>query len=175
LSKEKQIAFLKLYEPIHAKFEKFCRARVYGRMEYSDLMNETLLVAYSKFDSIKNKTSLLSFLCGTAIKLLANDNRKLKPKQISDAKQLIVIDTNANTDKDLNVSLLYKAMDFLPVEQKECLILFEILGFSIKEIIEIQNSSESAVKQRLRRGRLRLNEILTFESKHKRGEVDYEK
>ncbi len=144
-------------------------------MEYSDLMNETLLVAYSKFDSIKNKTSLLSFLCGTAIRLLANDNRKLKTKNLLDDKQLIVIDTNANADKDVNVSLLYKAMDFLPVEQKECLILFEILGFSIKEIVEIQNVSESAVKQRLRRGRQKLSEILTFESKHKRGEVDYEK
>ena len=175
MSKKKQIAFLKLYEPIHAKFEKFCRARVYGRMEYSDLMNETLLVAYTKFDSIKIKTSLLSFLCGTAIKLLANDNRKLKPNNILDENQLVIIDSNANTDKNVNIRLLYEALSFLPNDQKECLILFEILGFSIKEIMDIQVVSESAVKQRLRRGRIRLGEIVKFESKHKRGEVDYEK
>ncbi|MGK0286075.1 MAG: DNA-directed RNA polymerase specialized sigma24 family protein, partial [Salibacteraceae bacterium] len=33
--------------------------------------------------------------------------------------------------------------------------------------------SESAVKQRLRRGRMRLKEILTFESEYKTTEVKY--
>jgi len=32
--------------------------------------------------------------------------------------------------------------------------------------MDIQNSSESAVKQRLKRGRAKLLEILTFESTH---------
>jgi RNA polymerase sigma-70 factor (ECF subfamily) len=61
---------------------------------------------------------------------------------------------------------LYKALALLPDEQRECLVLFEITGFSIKEIMEIQNSSESAIKQRLKRGRAKLLEILTFESKY---------
>lgn len=169
MSKQKQIAFLKLYEPVHTKFEKFCRARVYGKMEYSDLMNETLLVAYEKFDAIKNKSAFLSFLCGVSIRILANDNRKMSESEKLD--NLVVKDSNSNTDKDINVSMLYEALALLPAEQHEALILFEILGFSIKEIKSIQKVSESAVKQRLRRGRLRLTEILTFESKHKRGEV----
>jgi RNA polymerase sigma-70 factor (ECF subfamily) len=38
----------------------------------------------------------------------------------------------------------------------ECIILFEISGFSIKEIMGIQNSSEAAVKKRLSRGRMQL-------------------
>ena len=144
-------------------------------MEYSDLMNDTLLVAYSKFDSIKNKTSLLSYLCGVSIKLLANSNRKLKPKLGLDSKQIVTVDSNANTDKDIKVVLLYEAMSYLPEIQRECLILFEITGFSIKEIMEIQKSSESAIKQRLRRGRQRLTEILTFESENKRGRVNNER
>lgn len=169
MSKRKQIAFLKLYEPVHIKFEKFCRARVYGKMEYSDLMNETLLVAYEKFDSIKNKASFLSFLFGVSIRLLANDNRKMTEN--NELKESNVPDSNANTDKDANVSMLYEALALLPNDQQEGLILFEIVGFSIKEIMVIQNSTESAVKQRLRRGRIKLTEILTFESEYKRGEV----
>ncbi|PIZ05301.1 MAG: RNA polymerase subunit sigma-24, partial [Flavobacteriales bacterium CG_4_10_14_0_8_um_filter_32_5] len=51
------------------------------------------------------------------------------------------------------------------------IVLFEITGFSIKEIMEIQNSSESAVKQRLKRGREKLVELLTFESDYKTKEV----
>jgi RNA polymerase sigma-70 factor (ECF subfamily) len=59
-------------------------------------------------------------------------------------------------------------------EQREAIILFEIAGFSIKEIVVIQNASESAVKQRLKRGREKLVEILTYESSLKMGEVNHE-
>lgn len=171
MSKSKQIEFLKLYEPVHERFEKFCRARVYGEMEYSDLMNETLLIAFSKFNDLKSKTSFLSFLFGVSIRLLANQNRKSKGKERIDVNELVIPDLNANTDENADVTMLYEALSLLPSDQKESLILFEIVGYSIKEIMAVQNSSESAIKQRLRRGRLRLTEILTFESKHKRGEV----
>ena len=67
--------------------------------------------------------------------------------------------------------MLHKALAILPENQKECIILFEISGFSIKEIMAIQNVSESAVKQRLKRGRAKLVEILTFESDYKKMEV----
>jgi len=143
-------------------------------MEYSDLMNETLLIAFTKFNHIKNKNSLLSYLCGVSIKILANDNRKKKAKTKMTNTDLILIDVNSNTDKDVSITLLYEAMSLLPLQQRECLILFEIIGFSIKEIMEIQNSSESAVKQRLKRGRERLKLIITFESNYKRGEVKHE-
>jgi RNA polymerase sigma-70 factor (ECF subfamily) len=60
---------------------------------------------------------------------------------------------------------LHLALSQLPVAQKECVILFEISGFKIKEIAEIQFVSEDAVKQRLKRGRERLQEILTYVAK----------
>lgn len=40
--------------------------------------------------------------------------------------------------------------------------------------MDIQNSSESAVKQRLKRGRDKLLEILTFESKYQTKEDSHE-
>jgi len=175
MSKSKQKEFLNLYEEIHPRFEKFCRARVYGDMEYTDLMNETLLIAFEKFETLKNKTSFLSFLFGICVRILANNNRKKKElfleKELSDYS---FIDENTDAAKDANVSMLHKALALLPDAQRECIILFEITGFSIKEITEIQNTSESSVKQRLRRGRIRLTEILTFESKHKRGRIAYD-
>jgi len=73
---------------------------------------------------------------------------------------------------DAEIYFLYKALAMLPEEQRECLVLFEITGFSIKEIMVIQNSSESAIKQRLKRGRAKLLELLTFESTHKTTEVN---
>ncbi len=172
-SKEKQTYFLKLYEPIHDRFERFCRARVYGNMEYKDLMNESLLLAFQKIESLKKEDQFLSFLIGISVRLLANNHKKKKEDLLPPNAHLEVMDLNAQTDSRSEVYFLHQALALLPVEQKECIILFEISGFSIKEIMQIQDVSESAVKQRLRRGRIRLKEILTFESEHKTTEVKY--
>lgn len=172
-NKQKQTYFLQLYEPIHDRFERFCRARVYGDMEHKDLMNESLLLAFQKIDSLQKEDQFLSFLIGISVRLLANNHKKKKENLLPVNAHLEVIDVNAQTDSLSEVYFLYQALALLPAEQKECIILFEISGFSIKEIMHIQDVSESAVKQRLRRGRMRLKEILTFESEHKTTEVKY--
>ena len=172
-NKEKQVYFLKLYEPTHDRFERFCRARVYGNMEYKDLINESLLVAFQKIESLKKESDFLSFLIGISVRLLANNHKKKREDALPQNVQIEVVDLHAQTDARSDVYFLHQALALLPEEQRECIILFEISGFSIKEIMQIQDVSESAVKQRLRRARIRLKEILTFESEHKTTEVKY--
>ena len=76
-----QEKFLRLYEPIHDRFERFCRARVYGDMEFRDLMNETLLVAFEKFDTLKSKDAFLSFLfSGSVVKPFPEDIQPIKTR-----------------------------------------------------------------------------------------------
>lgn len=162
--KKKQEQFLKLLEPIHDRFERFCRARVYGRsceMEYSDLMNETLLVAFEKFKTLQSEKAFLTFLCGIAIRILSNHIKKKKEERFSSENQVLKIqDVNDQTQVNAEIHFLYEALDQLVIEQKESLILFELTGFSIKEIAELHCVSESAVKQRLKRGRENLLLIL---------------
>ena len=167
-----QKKFLNLYKPVHGKFERFCRARVYGKMDFKDLMNETYLIAYQKIDSVKSDKVFLSFLIGISIRILANHNAKKKEELISHETELILRDENALTERNAEVYMLYQALALLSEEQRECIVLFEITGFSIKEIVKIQNASESAIKQRLKRGREKLKEILSFESQYKMGEVN---
>ena len=171
MGKTKQDKFLELYEPVHEKFERFCRARVYGDMEYSDLMNETLLRAYEKFDLLYTPKAFLSFLFSISVRVLANAHRKKKPEYTSSEELNNVIDINSSADKDAEVFMLYKALSLLREDQRECIILFEISGFSIKEIAKIQNTSLSSVKQRLRKGRLKLQEVLINEYDEQREEV----
>jgi len=168
----KQKTFLALYEPIHDRFERFCRARVYGSMDYKDLMNETLLIAYTKFEDLRSPQAFLSFLFTIAVRFLANNAKKEAKTKTDEKVDLTAItDASANADSSTKVYLLHQALALLPELQKEAIILFEISGFSIKDIMSIQNASESAVKQRLKRGRERLKAILTHESAHQRGEV----
>jgi len=172
--KSKQNHFLQLYEPIHDRFERFCRARVYGEMEYCDLMNETLLVAFEKFDTLKSESAFLSFLIGISIRILGTKNQKMREERMTDAMQLQNVRDHSTSENAADIHHLYECLSQLNNDQRECIILFDLSGFSIKEIAELQNASESAVKQRLKRGREKLIEWMNFDSTKKTKEVSYE-
>lgn len=161
MNKSKQQHFLSLYQPVHDRFERFCRARAYYDMPYEDLMNETLLVAFHKFEALKKEGAFLSFLIGISTRLLANAHRKHRAETVEDEQLLInYADADERIEQQFEVEFLHQALAQLPDAQREALILFELTGFSIKEIMELQNSSLSAVKQRLARGRVALASIV---------------
>ncbi|MEM6725527.1 MAG: RNA polymerase sigma factor [Bacteroidota bacterium] len=160
MEKTKQQAFLRLYEPVHTRFERFCRARVPGNIDHRDLVNDTLLIAFQKYETIRSEKAFLSYLIGTAIRLLANQQRKSKPVVALTSEQSQLLKSGDRADQSADVHLLYKALDRLPDIQKESIILFELTGFSIKEIAALHQASESAVKKRLERGRKKLAELL---------------
>lgn len=164
MSKSKQQYFLNLYKPVHDRFERFCRARAFYDMPTEDLINETLLLAYQKIDSLRDESAFLSFLIGISARVLANAKRKKKAKTATDDFVLQqYADPNNLLEQQSEVEFLHQALARLPEAQREAIILFEITGFSIKEITAIQDCSESAVKQRLFRGRKELARIVKRE------------
>jgi RNA polymerase sigma-70 factor (ECF subfamily) len=162
MSKDKQTQFLLLYEPVHDRFERFCRARAFGEMDFRDLINETLLIAFQRLETLRSEQAFLSFLFSISVNILNNQYRKKREERQTE-KHNTIADVSQEVQADTH--FLHLALAQLPVAQKECVILFEISGFKIKEIAEIQSVSEDAVKQRLKRGRERLQEILTYVAK----------
>jgi len=160
MNDKKQERFLSLYEPVHASFERFCRARACRQMEFRDLMNETLLIAFQKFETMNSEKAFLSFLIGISIRLMANHFRKKREDVFSSEESLDNIPSGSRTDAQAEIYLLHQAIAKLPENQKESIILFEITGFSVKEIASMHNVSESAVKKRLERGRKKLLQLL---------------
>lgn len=155
--------FLTLYKPLHKRFVKYCDSMAYGIMEPKDLVQETTLVVLQKWNSIQKKESLLAFMIGTASNLVRMQIRKMKHQtrlelEINAIKTLE--SKIQSPDLAYDIHLLYKAMDKLAPKEKECLILFEISGFSILEICEIQSDGESAIKTRLSRTRQKLKNLL---------------
>ncbi len=159
--KEKQKEFLTLYESVHDSFARYCHAKAYGIMEPEDLISESVLKALESFDKLRNKKAFLSFMFTIAKNIVNNKYRRAKfSGSYKEEHAHSIPDEGIDADTRLDVQILYQALDELPEKQKEALILFEISGFAIKEIAEIQKSGESAVKQRLKRGRAKLAEIL---------------
>ncbi len=159
---DKKDQFMALYTPVHENFERFCRARVYGDIDYKDLMHDTIVIAFEKFHKLESPKAFLHFLFGICIRVLANTNKKQRMLHLKDDEvSLQVEDRSTRADRNDDMHTLYAAMSKLPEAQREALVLFEISGFSISEIADLQKAGISAVKQRLARGRQALLEILS--------------
>ncbi len=153
---------MKAYEPIHENFVRFCKARAHGVMAFDDLVNESVLKAYQNWMKIDKKDSLLYFLFSTARNIVRNTVRKKKEVTL-DEQGHSNYSAESTVEKDLQIAYLYRQMDKLSDVKKEALILFEINGFSIKEVAEIQGATEGAVKVMLSRARKELKALMMDE------------
>jgi RNA polymerase sigma-70 factor (ECF subfamily) len=75
MESSKQERFMQVYEPVHERFERYCKTRVYGEFHFKDIMHDTLIVAFEKFDELKSTDAFLHFLFGTATRILANHRK----------------------------------------------------------------------------------------------------
>lgn len=160
MSKQKQRAFLELFEPIRKDLSRFVMAMANSSFDAKDIINETLLIAYESFGQVKEPAAFKSYLFTIASRIYKNGivrSGRIDYKSELNESSLI---TRNMAEVELDVQSLYSALELLPEEQKEAIVLFEISGFKIAEIAEMQNCTESAVKSRLKRGREKLTEIL---------------
>ncbi|MFC2131495.1 RNA polymerase sigma factor [Bacteroidota bacterium] len=164
--KTKQEKFLDLLDPHRDSLYMYARAIEKNREDAEDLCSETILTCYEYFHKLKDESSFKAYLFKVARHKF---RRKIRRSQKFDkydektAENLVSNDTQPDLPADIKI--LYEALELLPVKQKEAVVLFEISGFLIKEISEIQGGTMSAVKSRIKRGREKLTEILCPEKK----------
>ncbi len=163
--KIKQKEFLKAFEPVRERLYRFARALSKNDELARDIVSDTLLQAYENFDNLKEKKAFLSFVFTIASRTYKRYNwrRRIFGDYDSDYAENNFI-SNDKPDANYDIQMLYEALDKLNAKTKEAVILFEISGFSIKEISNLQKCTESAVKSRLKRGREKLEILLTEKS-----------
>lgn len=164
MTAENQQDFLTRYQPLHERFTRYCSSNAYGLMETKDLVQDTILATLQHYDRIKDKDKLLPYMIGIANNMVRNLLRRQKFKAAYDEKTALRLESKfGSPEVAMDVHYLYKALNQLSLKEKEAVILFEVNGFSIREISEIQHSSEGAIKTRLSRARQKLKELLNDE------------
>lgn len=125
-----------------------------------DLFQSTIERVYGKFESVRSRAAFLSYLFTTAWRLHKQD--QVKNSRFVSIEDMAGFDARdpREADSAADVETLYAAMKLLPEEQRQCIMLFEIVGFSQKEVCEILNITPGALKMRLKRGKDKLREIL---------------
>jgi RNA polymerase sigma-70 factor, ECF subfamily len=162
--------YFKWYEDYSVSIFKYIYAIVQDPQTAEDLMQETFLKVYEKYDSIIEKTKVKSFLFRAAHNTTMDYFRKeSRFKKILNALKM-KNDTQPSTEKIVEVKedgrLILQALKGLNNSQREVIVLRRIQGFSIKETAEILNWSNGKVKTTLHRADKNLEKFLLMEDEN---------
>lgn len=161
MTPEKQRAFTKAYAACQDRFIRYCAALTYGKMDADDLVQDVLLSTYERFEQIKQKDQLIHYLIRAARNRSVSHWRKARHQtSLQDKHTHKLFDNGITPEVSLDVQLMYQKLDQLPENQRDALILFDICGFSIKEIADIQHTGSNTVKSHLSRGRKKLRSLM---------------
>ncbi len=162
--------FLGLLKPCYSDALKYCRALCVKRShdDAEDVLQQSLLKALENFDSLNEKSKFRSWFFTIITREFYNSVRNdfwkkfLPSDNISSVTEIPEI--FSRNENDEIKSILNKALSKISYKERSALLLFELGGFDLEEIKEIQNErSLSAVKSRLSRAREKLRKIIEDE------------
>lgn len=125
-----------------------------NRQDAKDILSESVLLAYSNMDKLRNESSFKSFIFTIAVRERTRFYRKSSTIDSVENSNLVELAGGVNNpEASTELNLLYSSLNKLPEKQKEALILYEIHGFSREEIARLQGTTVVNIKMRLYRAR----------------------
>jgi RNA polymerase sigma-70 factor, ECF subfamily len=154
--------FMRLYKPVGQRLSAYCRVVAKNEAMALDLIQETLLAAFENFDKLRDSEAFVFYLFGIARNCHSKQKRKNKFfGNQDDIKNSNIEIASDSIEMSLDIELIRKSIASLNDEQRDVILMFHIMGFSIKEIAENFSITEAAVKNRLLRGREKLRQLIS--------------
>jgi RNA polymerase sigma-70 factor (ECF subfamily) len=130
-----------------------------------DLVQEALMKAWSNLGRFEPGTNMKAWLFTILRNTLYSTHRKRKREvQDVDGRYSATLASHPNQMGHLDLDDFCRALDQLPDDQREALILIGASGFSYEEAAEICGCAIGTVKSRVNRARARLADIMGTES-----------
>jgi RNA polymerase sigma-70 factor (ECF subfamily) len=130
-----------------------------------DLVQETVLKAWHKLGSFVEGTNLRAWLFTILRNIYFSEYRKRR-REVEDADGALAgkLTTAPAQNSHMDMLDFRAALDRLPVDQREALVLIGGSGLSYEEAASICGCPVGTMKSRVNRARIRLSEILTISS-----------
>lgn len=162
-----------MYDNSQAEFEKILRkygdsiyrialVHTQNEMDAQDVVQEVFLKFARNASQFQSDEHIKAWLIRVAINMCTDLKRSAWNRKTTELNDECLPAEEFTTGE----SELYQAVMSLPVKYKDVIHLFYYEGYSIKEISQITEQKENAVKTQLSRGRVLLKELL-------KGEYDY--
>jgi RNA polymerase sigma-70 factor (ECF subfamily) len=152
--------FITLVESNQKALRRFLIALCCGDSQLADdIAQETYIKAYLSCNKLNNVEKFKAWIFQIGHNTLINHKRV--QHAYSDEEDAINVADETATDSAFNYQELYVALNKLPDKERTSVLLFYMEGYSIKEIAQIVEASQDAVKQHLSRGRNHLRGLLS--------------
>ncbi|MFO1113275.1 MAG: sigma-70 family RNA polymerase sigma factor [Rhodospirillales bacterium] len=143
----------------------FARTLVNDRDRADDLVQETVLKALSNLDRFQIGTNIRAWLFTILRNSFFSELRKQRREVAdSDGKYAAQLTTRATQVDKVELRDFRRALEKLPSEQREALMLVGPAGFSYEEAATICGCAVGTIKSRVNRGRNRLTEMIEGET-----------
>lgn len=135
-----------------------------------DLVQETLVKAWDKQDSFQPGTNLKAWLFTILRNEFYSQMRKRR-REVEDSDGSITARLSVHPSQDGSSDLtdFRRALELLPEDQREAIILIGASGFSYEEAAEICGCAVGTIKSRVSRARARLLQILAVDGENEFG------
>ncbi|MDP2357744.1 MAG: sigma-70 family RNA polymerase sigma factor [Beijerinckiaceae bacterium] len=142
-----------------------------GRAERADdLVQDTLMRAWANAESFQPGTNLNAWLFTILRNLFHSEYRKRRREvQDEDGVYASRLSVQASQDAHLDVQDFRLALEMLPPDQREALLLVGASGFSYEEAADICQCAVGTIKSRVNRARTKLSELLSMDSTEELG------
>jgi RNA polymerase sigma factor (sigma-70 family) len=133
-----------------------------GRADRADdLVQEAVLRAWTARDTFVPGSNLKAWLFTIARNHFLNDLRRAKREtQLEEGQAEASLVSGADQEDGLNLGDLHRALNRLPPERREALLLVGASGFSYEEAAQVCGVAVGTIKSRVARGRGQLARIL---------------
>ena len=156
-------AFITYVEQEQEALRSFLFALCCGNKdEADDLAQDTLVKAYLSSAGYQDKGKFRSWLFKIAHNTFLNHKASQRPMESIDDERMKALPSGSGEGAS-SFEDLYLALATLPPKERSAITLFYLTGYSIKEIAQITDTSDDAVKKQLSRGRDKLREALSIE------------
>ena len=132
-----------------------CLAHTRTIQDAEDMMQETFVKSFRKIGSLRDHRRLAPWLLKIARRTCTDNARRRTP--------IVGIESDVPTpvpENDNRIRRLREALSKLPLRLRETISLYYLDGLSCTSVARSLGVSESAVRQRLVRARLKLHDLL---------------
>jgi RNA polymerase sigma-70 factor (ECF subfamily) len=154
-------AFARLLSGLRPKLHRYCARMTGSVIDGEDVLQDALVKAIEAFPGagpIANPEGWLFRIAHNAALDYLRRRARHEIAGLDEDIDMIVDPANAVTDRQIAAAGLRTFMQ-LPIAQRSTVILMDVLGYSLREIADVLDSSVASVKAALHRGRGRLREL----------------
>jgi len=170
-------AYQGLVEKYQGRVYNLIYGMVRNREDAKDLTQDAFVKAYNKLDSFRLESSFYTWLYRISMNITIDFIRKAKRRGTSEFDETQAVKEGDGTiaeshhadspSKELERKQLYKkimsALEKLPEDQRQVILLRELEGFSYKEISDVMGVPEGTIMSRLFYARKKLQGLLSGE------------